>query len=386
MAYNFDIIPSRRNPTVLNKWTWYPKDVLPMWVADMDLLAPPQILNALHKQVEHGVLGYELPSKPIYEVVAARMKKLYDWNVEPESIVYTPGVNSGYNIAARILCSVKRGYLIQTPVYNEFLETEHKTGFPQRVAELEKKVEGNRIRYEVDFEAFERAVKKVDMFLLCHPHNPVGKIYSSAELKHMSEICIENDVTMVSDEIHSELLLGDVKFTPLAGLSPKIAKHTITLISASKAFNVPGLACAFAIIPDENIRKKFNDVAFAMSYEISTPGLHAARVAFSGKADSWLTALRRYLTANRDFIMEYVDRNLPGVRMTKPDATYLIWLDFSELKLKPSPYEFFLKEAKVALSPGGKFGEDCGQFVRLNFGTTRRLVEEGLTRIRKALK
>lgn len=386
MAYNFDIVPSRRNPTVLNKWTWYPKDVLPMWVADMDLPAPPQILNALHKQVEHGVLGYELPSKALYDVVAARMKKLYGWEVEPESVVYIPGVNSGYNIAARILCSRKRGYLIQLPVYNEFLETEHKTGFPQRVAGLEKKVEGNRIRYEVDLNAFERQVKKTGMFLLCHPHNPIGKIYSPVELERMTKICIENDVRIVSDEIHSELLLGEVNFTPPASLSQEVAKHTITLISASKAFNVPGLACAFAIIPDENIRKKFNDMVLAMSYEGSTPGLHAARVAFSGKADSWLKALRRYLTSNRDFIIKYVETNLPGVRTTKPDATYLLWLDFSELKLKPSPYEFLFKEAKVALSNGAIFGKDTDEFVRLNFGTTRALVEAGLERIRKALR
>jgi len=357
-----------------------------MWVADMDLPAPPQILNALHKQVEHGVLGYELPSKALYEVVAARMKKLSGWEVEPESVVYIPGVNSGYTIAARILCSRKRGYLIQTPVYNEFLETEHKTGFPQRVAGLEIRVEGNRIRYEVDFDAFERQVKKVGMFLLCHPHNPVGKIYSPAELKRMVEICIENDVRIVSDEIHSELLLGDVNFIPPASLSQEVAQHAITLVSASKAFNVPGLACAFAIIPDENIRKKFNDMILTMSYEVSTPGLHAARVAFSGKADSWLKALRRYLTANRDFIIKYMETNLPGVRTIKPDATYLLWLDFSKLKLKPSPYEFLLKEAKVALSNGAIFGKDSDQFVRLNFGTTRSVVEAGLERIRKALR
>jgi cysteine-S-conjugate beta-lyase len=386
MPNSFENIPSRRNPNVRNKWTWYPKEVLPMWVADMDLLAPPQILDALHKQVEHGVLGYELPNKALYEVVALRMKNLYGWEVQPESIVYTPGVNSGYNIAARILCSRQRGYLIQTPVYNEFHETEHKTGARQRVAQLEKKVEGNRIKYEVDFAAFQQEVKKVGIFLLCHPHNPVGKIYSPAELKRMAEICIENDVIIVSDEIHSEILLGDVNFTPLAGLSRKVAKHTITLISASKAFNVPGLACAFAIIPDENIRKKFNETANSLSYEISTPGLTAARVAFLGKADSWLKALRRYLTSNRDFIIEYIEKNLPGVRMTKPDATYLLWLDFSELKLQPSPYEFFLKKAKVAFSDGKVFGEDCRQFVRLNFGTTRKVVMEGLERIQKALK
>jgi len=205
--------------------------------------------------VEQGVLGYELPSKSFLEIVAARMKKLYDWKVNPDWIVYTAGVNNGYNIAARFLCNSEKGYLIQTPVYNEFQETEHKTGVPQRTVRLEKKISGNRISYEVDFEAFESEVKQAGMFLLCHPHNPVGKVYSRSELKRMAEICIENNVTIVSDEIHSELLLGDAKFVPMASLSQEIEQHTVTLISASKAFNVPGLACAFAIIPDEKLRK-----------------------------------------------------------------------------------------------------------------------------------
>ncbi len=386
MAYNFDRVPSRRSSVFLNKWTWYPKNVLPLWIADMDLPTAPQIMDALHRQVKHGVLGYEMPSKALHETIAGRMKKLYGWEVDPDSIVYTAGVNNGYNIAARVLCSKQKGYLLQTPVYNEFLETEHKTGIPQRVAPLAKRVSGNRIGYEIDFDAFEKEVKTSGMFLLCHPHNPVGHIYSRAELKRMAEICIENGVTIVSDEIHSELLLGGAKFMPLAKTSREIEKHTITLISASKAFNVPGLACAFAIIPDTNLRKRFYDVAYGMSFEISSVGLTAARVAYSGKADSWLKALRLYLTANRDFVIEYVEKNLPGIRVTKPDATYLIWLDCSELKLKPTPYEFFLKDAKVALSDGGKFGRGSEQFVRLNFGAPRRTVHQALERMRKALQ
>jgi cystathionine beta-lyase len=386
MPFNFDNLPSRRHTPFFSKWTAYPGDVLPMWVADADFPTAPQIIKALHEKVEHGVLGYELPSKPSNEVIAARMKKLYNWDVEPDSIVYTAGVNNGYNIAARVLCSSQKGYLIQTPVYNEFLETEHKTGARQRVARLEKKVEGNRISYHVNFDAFEREVKKCGMFLLCHPHNPIGKIFSQAELRRMAEICLENGVTIVSDEIHSELLLDGVRFTPLAGISRKVAQHTITLISASKAFNVPGLACAFAIIPNEALRKQFVKVANGMSFETSTPGLTAAQIAFSGRTDSWLNALRRYLTTNRNFVLDYVEKNLPGVRMTKPEATYLIWLDCAELKLKPSPHEFFLKEAKVALSDGAKFGKGNEQFVRLNFGTSRRLLEEGLKRMSKALK
>jgi cystathionine beta-lyase len=385
MTYNFDSVPSRRTPNILNKWTLYPNDVLPVWIADMDFPAAPPILDALHKQVDHGVLGYELVSRSLRETIAARMKKLYNWEVDPEHIVYTAGVNNGYNIAARVLCSKQKGYLIQTPVYNEFLDTEHKTGARQSVARLAKKVSGSRISYQVDFDTLKMGVKKSAMFLLCHPHNPVGVIYSPAELKQMAEICIENDVTIVSDEIHSELLLGGAKFTPMASLSREIAQRTITMISASKAFNVPGLTCAFAIIPNDALRKQFSKTADGMNFEISTMGLAAARVAFSGKADAWLRELRRYLTGNRDFIVEYVEQNLPGISVTKPDATYLIWLDCSELKLKQSPYEFFLKEAKVAFSDGGKFGKGNEQFVRLNFGAPRKTVEQSLRRMRKAL-
>ena len=202
----------------------------------------------------------------------------------------------------------------------------------------------------------------------------------------MAEICIENNVTIVSDEIHSELLLGGSTFTPLATMSREIERHTITLLSASKAFNVPGLASAFAIIPDDELRKRFTKTAEAMNFELSTPGLTAARVAFSGKADAWLRELRRYLTDNRDFILEYVEKNLPGIRITKPDATYLIWLDCSELNFKTSPFEFFLKEAQVAFSDGGKFGKGNEQFVRMNFAAPRKTIEEGLRRMTRALR
>lgn len=386
MSYNFDAIPSRRNPDVLNKWTLYPGDVLPLWLADMDFSTAPQIANALQGQMRHGVLGYELPSRSFRETIARRMLKLYGWGADPESIVYTAGVNNGYNIAARVLCSSKKGYLIQTPVYNEFHDTAHKTGFRQRAARLEKQVEGNRLRYEIDWAGFERQAKQVAMFLLCHPHNPLGKIYSPAELRRMAEICLEHGVTIVSDEIHAELLLGRSKFTPLARLSPDIARNTITLISAAKTFNLSGLSCAFAIIPDEKLRQRFCAAAEAMSFEISTPGLTAARVAFSGKADGWLRSLRRYLTANRDFCIRYLEENLPAVRMTKPDATYLLWLDFSAFKLKSSPYEFFLNEAKVAFSNGAAFGEGCEQFIRLNFGTSRQVLTAALERVRKSLQ
>jgi len=385
MPYNFDNLPSRRSTGSL-KWTQYPTDVLSLWLADMDFPVAPQIQKALQEQIKHGVLGYEMPNKKLYELIVARMKKLYDWNIDPDWITYTPGVNNGYNIAARAFCSKQKGYLIQTPVYNEFHDAERFTGVKKHEAQLARKVSGNRISYEVDFDAIERGVKKSGMFLLCNPHNPVGMIFSRAELNRIAEICLANDVTIVSDEIHSEILLDDAKFKPLASISREIANHSVTLVSASKAFNVPGLVCAFAIIPNHDLRKKFRAVGNGMAVEVTTPGLTAAQVAYSGKADAWLRTLRRYLTANRDFIIAYLNENLPGVRTTKPDATYLMWLDFSEYKLQPSPFEFFLKEAKVAFSNGAVFGKGSERFVRLNFGTSRKLIMDGLKRIHNTLK
>ena len=386
MPYNFDKVPNRRALPLVNKWTWYPKDVLPMWIADMDFPAPPAISTALQRFLEHGDLGYQLPSMPLYEAVAARMERLYNWKISPHTIVPISGVNSGYNVAARTFCTSRRGYLIQTPVYNEFHETQKKTGAPQVEAPLAARVEGNQIRYEVDIDSFARAAKKVNMFLLCNPHNPVGIIHSGADLQRMAEICLENNVLVVSDEIHCELLLDGNRFTPLATLSPEIAARTITLIAPSKTFNIPGLFCGFAIIPNEELRIRYMETVFKMGIHVASPGLIAARVAYSGQCDAWLKKLLIYLTDNRDFLLSYVTKQLPMLRITVPDATYLAWIDCSELDLKPTPYEFFLKEARVALGDGGRFGKGSEQFVRLNFGTSRRILKQGLDRIRKALR
>jgi cystathionine beta-lyase len=386
MAYNFDRTPNRRTTGVLNRWTMFPGDVLPMSIADMDFSAPPSILNALGRFVEHGDMGYQLPSEALFETIVARMDHLYSWKISADMIVPVAGVNSGYNVAARTFCTSRRGYLIQTPVYNEFHETQKKTGMPQLEAPLAKRVVGNRIRYEVDFDAFKRTVKKSKLFLLCNPHNPVGRLYSPEELQRIAEICLDNDVLIVSDEIHSEVLLDGNKFNPISCLGSKVASRTITLISASKAFNVPGLYCAFAIIPNVELRKSYTETVFKMGIHVSSPGLVAARAAYSGRCDPWLKALRKYLTGNRDFLVDYIETHLPQMRITIPEATYLAWLDCSEFNLEPSPCEFLLKNARVALGEGGKFGKESGQFVRLNFGTSRRILKQGLDRMHKALR
>jgi cystathionine beta-lyase len=237
----------------------------------------------------------------------------------------------------------------------------------------------------MDWDVFEKQVKKAGMFLLCNPHNPLGIIFSRKDLLRMAEICIKNHVLIVSDEIHSELLLDDNQFTPMGTLSSEIANHTITLIAPSKTFNVPGLFCGFAIIPDKELRDRYAKQVDHLRLHVSSMGLFAARTAFSGKCDGWLNDLRRYLTANRDFLVDYVTENMPDVRLTVPQATYLAWLDFSAYNLKKSPYDFFLKKAKVALSDGKIFGIGSEEYVRLNFGCPRSILEHGLERMRRSL-
>jgi len=384
---NFDLVPNRRNSNSL-KWTLYPKDVLPMWVADMDFSAPKPVLNALHKAVDHGVLGYEFefPSNVLQETVSARMDKLYGWKVKPEAVVVVIGIVSGCNVAARVCCTPKKGVLLQTPVYNAFHEIKHTVNTPQLDAPFVKHINGNILSYKIDWDIFEKQAKKAGMFLLCNPHNPLGIIFSRAELLRMAEICIKNNIVIVSDEIHSELLLDDNKFVPMAKLSQEIAKHTITLIAPSKTFNVPGLFCGFAIIPDKELRERYEKEVNHLRSHVSSMGLIAARTAFSGQCDGWLKEVRRYLTGNRDFLLDYVTEYMPEVRTTIPDATYLAWLDFTQTGIKGSPFEFFLKKSKVAFSDGKIFGQGGEGHVRLNFGTSQKLLEQGLERMRKSLR
>jgi cystathionine beta-lyase len=382
---DFNKTPNRRNPDRSNKWNYYPKDVLPMWVADMDFPAPKPILNTLLKAVDHGVLGYELPSKTLKETVAARMDNLYGWKIKPDAVVAVTGIVSGFSVAARIACTPEKGVLVQTPVYNEFHEVKNNIGIPQLNAPLIKHVNGNILSYEIDWDIFEKQVKKAGMFLLCNPHNPLGIIFPRKDLLKMAEICIKNNVLIISDEIHSELLLDGNTFTPLAKLSTEIAKHTITLIAPSKTFNIPGLFCGFAIIPDKDLRVRYEKEVSHLRLHVSSMGLFAAQTAFSGQCDGWLKELRRYLTSNRDFLVNYVTEYMPDVRLTVPDATYLGWLDFTQTGIVGSPFEFFLKNAKVALSEGKIFGEEGKGHVRLNFGTSHKLLEQGLNKLRKAL-
>jgi len=400
MPYDFSRVLDRRG-TNSAKWKFYGPDILPLWVADMDFPAPEPVQEALRRAVEHGIFGYEFPTKELRETIAARMNRLYGWQISPEMVIAIPGVIAGFNAAARTVCTAGQGILVQPPVYPPFLSVHDNCALVRQDAPLMMTAEDASMRYGVDFDVFERAVNsggaQTGMFLLCNPHNPTGQVYSRDDLVRMAEICLRNNIFICSDEIHSELLLGSlstsaqgaIQHIPVASLDPEIADRTITLIAPSKTFNVAGLCCAFAIIPNPDLLRRYKRTAEQMAMDVSSLGMVAAQAAFSGACDDWLRALRVYLTGNRDFLVEYVKREFNGIRITVPDATYLAWLDCNELvrsgRINGTPHEFFLKQAKVALNEGKEFGIGGEGFVRLNFGCPRKTLEDALERMKAAL-
>jgi len=393
MPSNFDKIVDRRSTNSI-KWNAFPEDILPMWVADMDFGAPSPILGALHGAIGHGILGYEFAQESLMESVAKRMQKLYGWDIKAEDVIPVPGLVTGFNIAARITCQPGDGILIQPPVYYPFLNVQENTGTVQQMAELKKVTHGRTLHHEIDWDVFEGAVHsndaKTSMFLLCHPHNPTGTVYSDEELTRMAQICERENIIICSDEIHSELLLDGNRHTPIAMVSPEAAQRTITLIAASKTFNVAGLFVGFAIIENSELRKKFTEELAKLTLHTNSLGHIASQAAFSGECDSWLDELLAYLAANRDFVVDYVQKNLPGIRVSVPDATFLAWLDCSELvengKIEGPLQDFFIEKGKVAFNEGAAFGSGGEGFVRLNFGCPRETLVEGLERMKRALE
>lgn len=393
MPSHFDHLIERRGTNSL-KWQRYPEEVLPLWVADMDFAVPPAVIAALRAKVKHGIFGYEDMSRELAETTAARMQKLYGWQVSPERVIAVPGVVAGFNMAARAFCRAGHGILIQPPVYPPFLRVHENVGLVRQLAPLRQVDQVQRLHYEIDWQAFEAALHsggaRTDMFLLCSPHNPTGIVYTPDDLARLAELCLKGDILICSDEIHNELLLGGMRHHPIASLRPEIAERSITLIAPSKTFNLPGLFCAFALVPNQDLFERFQKTVERMALHVNSLGLAGALAAFSGECEDWLAELLQYLTANRDFLVQYVESDLPGIKVTVPDATYLAWLDCNALNrngwTNDPPAKFFLDKAKVALNPGADFGPGGEGFVRLNFGCPRSTLAKALERMKTALK
>ncbi len=392
MSFNFDEVIDRRSTNSV-KWQLYGPDVLPLWVADMDFRTPQPIRTALQSAVDHGIFGYEFLTSELREIVASRMEKLYNWKVSPAAIVPTPGVIAGFTAAARTVCSPGEGVLVQPPVYPPFLSVHERTRLVLQQAPLRAIARDYTIRYEVDWDGFRQGINaggaRTGMFLLCNPHNPIGQAFSRSDLERMLHELSGTQTVICSDEIHAELLLGETQHIPIASLEPGNPRRFITLIAPSKTFNIPGLFCAFAVITDEELRQRFEHAVEEMALHVNSLGLIAARAAYSGACDEWLVALRAYLAKNRDFLVDTIRSEFPGIRVTIPDATYLAWLDCRDLvasgRIDGSPHKFFLHKAKVALNEGSEFGFGGEGFVRLNFGCPRSTLEQALEKMKAAL-
>jgi len=381
-AFDFDRVVDRRS-TDSNKWRKFPADVLPLWVADMDFPSPPAVVQALHARVEHGFFGYLTEHNDLAEVVAERVAKRYGWRINPEAVVTLPGVIAGFNQALRALTSPGDGMLIQTPVYPPILRSAGNHGLRRDEHPLTRGADG---RYTVDLDAFAAALRETTrVFLLCNPHNPVGRLYGRAELEGMAAACLRRDTVIVADEIHCDLLLDGRQHAPVASLAPEIEQRTITLMAPSKTFNLPGLKCAVGIIPNAALRERFLAAAGDLVPKINVLGCTAAVAAYR-EGDAWLEALLGYLKANRDFLVQQVRATLPGVAVAPAEATYLAWLDCrGSARAGRDPYTFFLERARVALNDGVTFGPGGAGFVRMNFGCPRALLAQGLERMRAAL-
>jgi cysteine-S-conjugate beta-lyase len=383
VTYDFDRVIDRRR-TESNKWHKYPADVLPLWVADMDFRSPEPVIRALRERVEHGLFGYGIEQPEFYEVFLERLQKRYGWRVSPEAILLIPGVIPGFNLAARAFATSGDGLLLQTPMYPPIRRVPDNVGLSSDEMELTRQPDG---WYAIDFDRFEAAIgARTRMFLLCNPHNPVGRVYRRDELERMAEICLRRGLLICADEIHCDVTFSGQRHIPIASLDPEIEARTITLMAATKTFNLPGLKCSVAIIPNAALREKFVAAQVDLVRAVNILGYTATLAAYRD-GQPWLDELLRYLEANRDFVVDYVRSKLPGVGTAPPEATYLAWLDCRDARLPDDdPYTFFLAKARVALNDGKTFGRGGAGFVRLNFACPRVVLAEALDRMRHALE
>jgi cystathionine beta-lyase len=373
-SFDFDS-PVDRAGSWSTRWERYAgRDVIPLWVADTDFRAPPPVLKALSERIEHGVLGYTVPPPELRLAIVERLARLYRWRIEPQWIVFLPGVVPGLHQAARALVPADGAVLVPRPVYQHLKQAPEQAPRPLEDAPLV--LDGGRWVFD------ESAVKKASAqaFFLCNPQNPGGTIFRRGELERLA--ALTRDMLIVSDEIHCDLLLDAGKpHIPIASLAPEVSRRTVTLMSPNKAFNFPAAGCAWAIIENPQLRRQFaRDVDAHVMPSSSVFGYIAALAAYREGQD-WLAAQLAYLRENRD-VVEKAFKDIPACSLAHVEATYLAWIDCSGLGLD-NPAEHFLKHG-VALSPGSQFG--APRFVRLNFGTQRSRLLEALKRIRGSLK
>jgi cystathionine beta-lyase len=384
--YSFDDFIERRN-TYSVKWDeteriFGVKDVLPMWVADMDFKAPAEVLEALVKRVEHGVFGYTSIPASLKQAVCDWMAGKHEWQIDSKWLSFSIGVVPALATSIQAFTSPGDKVIVQTPVYYPFFQLVEKNNRELVLNPLQL----TNGKYEMDFADLKEKIKGAKLLLLCNPHNPGGRVWSKEELTKLGELCLEHNVIVVSDEIHSDLVFSGSRHTPFASISEEFAQNSVTCIAPTKTFNLAGLQSAISIIPNRTLKKQFDNVQQRQGFfTLNTFAVIGTEAAYR-HGEQWLNRLLKYIEENVEFTCSFIEKHLPKLKVMKPEATYLVWMDCrklqkSDLELK----QLLLQKGRIAVEPGNKFGEDGSGFIRLNVACTRETLQEALKRLATAL-
>ena len=395
MKYDFDQVCNRKNTDCL-KWDMMEPifgsgDLIPLWVADMDLPVAKPIIDALKKRVEHPFYGYSQAGTSVLNSVVERMKRKFNWNIKPEWIVFTPGVVPALHVAVRSLTHPGDEVILQEPTYHPFFPVVVNSGC--KIVNNGLKMNNNR--YEIDYKGLEekfhsksrsfQETGRIKTIIFCNPHNPVGRLWKRDEIIKMGEIAINNGAVVISDEIHCEILFKDQKHTPFASISKKFEQNSIVCMSPSKTFNLAGLEVSTIIIPNKKLRDNFINTRSGIVPNPNLFGYIALEAAYN-HGDEWLEQVLDYLQKNLDYLKQYLENKIPNIRVVDPEGTYLIWLDCRDLGMDNQTLSNFMKKkAKVGLEDGFIFGESGSGFMRMNIACSRSVLHEALNRIENAI-
>lgn len=384
MIYDFDKIIDRENTNCvkydLRQAVFGNPDVLPMWVADMDFETPDFAREAVIQRALHPVYGYHFKDEPYFKAIQGWLLRRHQWEVPLDWMSFVPGVVCGFNMAVLAFTNEGDEVIIQSPVYPPFHHAVSEHGRRLVYNSLKIGVDG----YEMDFDLLEQQAKTAKMLILSNPHNPVGRCWSREELVRLCDICLRNDVLVISDEIHCDLVLPGYKHTPYATLSAETAEHCIVFHAASKTFNLAGLATSTAIVPNEQLRVTYNKYVEALEAHLGNIFGKVATQASMEQGDEWLRQLLDYVQGNIDYVSGFLSKNLPLVRFFKPQATYMMWLDFNGYGLSEEElWRKMTQEAQLGFNRGSDFGQEGKGFFRINLACPRSIVEEAMNRLAK---
>ena len=388
MKYNFDEVIDRRDTNAVKlercKALFGTEDVLPLWVADMDFRTPDFIIDAIQKRLEHPILGYTMPSKSFYSASISWIKEHHDWNIQRDWFGFLPGIVPGLSFAVQSLTKPGDEIIVQPPVYYPFFHVIEKN---HRVL-VQNQLKEDNGKFVMDFDDLEKKfTSKTKLFILCNPHNPGGRVWTIDELQRFAAICEKHQVTIVSDEIHADMVLpGKTKHTPLATVSAWSEQNTVTFMAPTKVFNMPGLISSGYIIPNAELRHRF--VEFLEASEMNSGNMFAytAAVAAYENGDEWRKQMLDYVQGNIDFVADFLKKNVPQIKPMIPEASFLVWLDCKDLGMETDElHKFFSLKAGLGLNKGTIFGPGGEYHLRLNVACSRSILEKAMKQLKEAV-